>query len=191
LVLGLAVVLLLATSPATAHQNPPNCNTNGLGTDIQKSATTIENGDLVTYTITLSNGAFPSCDVSNVQIQGFCPDAAGQPTVLTKVFPIIPSLPAPTGTFQVGTFDCTVTVNPGVITAIARETVTGLLHDNPNFDDALAVQKDVSVIISEGPPPPPPPPPQRIPTLSQWVMGVFVIFMVLAAAYVMRKRGLA
>jgi uncharacterized repeat protein (TIGR01451 family) len=191
-VFGLALVLLMASSPAGAHQNPPGCNTNGLGTDIQKSATVIENGDVVTYTITLSNGAAPSCDVTNVQIRGFCPDATGQPTVLTKVFPPIPSLPAPTATFQVGTFQCTVTVNPGVVTAIARETVSGLLHDNPVFDDALSVQKDVSVIISSAPPPPPPPPPpQRIPTMSQWAMGAFVVFMVLAAAWVMRKRGLA
>jgi len=190
LVLALGVALLIGGSPAEGSQVPPGCTNNGVALDIQKSVPgLIINGQTVTYTVTLGNGAFPSCDAGNIVIQGFCPDASGNPTILTPPTPpfvIIPNLPAPTAGFTVGTFDCVVTVNPGVVFAQAKDTLTGLLHDSPVTDDPMTISKTVSVNLDN--PLPPPPPPSQIPTLSEWVMIMFAVFLALAGGVALRRK---
>jgi hypothetical protein len=191
LLLSVAVALLAVSGSAAASQVPPGCSTNGVAIDLQKSATNITNGQTVTYTVTLDNGAFPSCDAGNIVIQGFCPDLFGQPTILAKTFPPIANLPASTAVFTLGTFSCVVTINDGLSTAIARESLSGVLHDNPIADDVLSIQKDVSVLVATNPPPPPPPPPNAIPTLSEWVMVLLAVFLVVVGAIALRKRQTA
>jgi hypothetical protein len=188
--LCLALALLAINSPSFASQSPAGCNTNGVAIDIQKSATNINNGDTVTYTVTLDNGASPSCDAANIAIQGFCPDSSGNPTVSAVVFPTIASLPAPSTTRTVGSFNCVVTVSDGVTTAIAREQLSGILHDNPVHDDVLSILKDVSVVVTAAPTPPTPKPPNTIPTLSEWVMIMLAVLLVAVSAIELRKRGM-
>jgi hypothetical protein len=188
LVLALGVALLIGGSPAEASQNPPGCTNNGVALDIQKSVPgLITNGQTVTYTVTLGNGAGASCDAGNIVIKGFCPDTSGNPTILNTTFATIPNLPASTPVFTVGTFDCVVTVNAGVAVATAKDTLTGVLHDLPAVDDPMAISKTLSVSL-EVPLPPPPPPPNQIPTLSEWVMIMFAVFLVLAGGVALRRK---
>ena len=151
-VLALGVALLIGSSPAEASQSPPACTNNGVSLDLRKGASgSIVSGQIVTYTVVLENGVFPSCDAGTIVIQGFCPDLSGNPTILTKTFPPIPSLTVPTPAFTVGTFDCAVTVNPGVNAAQAKDTISGVLHDNIFQDDPFSVSKTVSVgILTQG-----------------------------------------
>ena len=187
LVLALGVALLIGGSPAEASQIPPGCTNNGVNLDLQKSVSgLITNGETVTYTVVLGNGAGASCDAGNIVIQGFCPDASGNPTILKTTFATIPNLPAPTADFTVGTFDCVVTVNPGVVFAQAKDTLTGVLHDSTVTDDPMAIAKTVSVNLDN--PLPPPSPPNQIPTLSEWVMIMFAVFLVLAGGVALRRK---
>src|SRR5262249_7241936 len=152
---------------------------------------TVQNGATVTYTVTLENsGAAGVCDAANIVIQGFCPDPNGQPTVLKQTFPAIANLPAGSALQTVGTFTCVINLGTGVTTAIARETLSGLLHDNPIADDVLSIQKDVSVLLQVTPPPPVPPPPpvSQIPTMSEWVMIMLGIFLAVVGAFALRKK---
>ena len=188
LALALGVALVIGGSLAEASQSPAGCNNNGVALDIQKSATSITNGQTVVYTITYGNSGFPSCDAADIVIKGFCPDANGQPNLLAVTYPTDASLPAPTAPITLAPFSCVVTLNPGLTVAIARATLTGLLHDNPNNDDLLSISKDLSVLVENAPPPPPPPPPSQIPTLSEWVMIMFAVFLVLAGGVALRRK---
>jgi hypothetical protein len=187
--LSAALALAALTSPAHASQIPPGCSTDGVGLDLQKSATTIHNGDTVTYTVTLDNSGAPGvCDAAAVLIRGFCPDPSGQPTILVKQFAVIADLPHASPLSTVGTFDCGINLGNGVTTAIARATLAAVLHDNPIADDLLAFQKDLSVLLAVTPPPPPPPPVSQIPTLSEASLLGLGIFIVAVGALTIRKR---
>lgn len=287
LALALGVALVIGGSPADASQIPPGCSNSGVGLDFAKDKTDIANGQTVTYTIKIDNGAFPpTCAASNVVVKGFCPDASGQPNILKITYPTLVDMPAPTPTATLPTFSCVVNVNPGVTFGIARATVSGDLHDNPAHDDFLGVEKNLSVgILTEGiavtksctqssatavsisgtvsntgtdglvnvtcsdsptatinlsattippggtitysgsytsttnpstdtvtcnatgqiaqtpvgpasatasclftPPQPPTPPPAQIPTLSEWVMIMFAVFLALAGGFAMRRK---
>ena len=190
LALTLGVALLIGGSPAEASQNPAGCTNNGVALDLQKSVSgLITNGQTVTYTVVLGNGAGASCDAGNIVIQGFCPDTSGNPTILNTTFATIPNLPAPTADFTVGTFQCVVTVNAGVTFAQAKDTLTGVLHDSPVTDDAMSISKTVSVNLDvPPPPPPPPPPPEQIPTLSEWVMIMLAAFLALVGVAALRRK---
>jgi len=188
LALTLGLALVIGGSLAEASQSPPGCNTSGVGLDIQKSATSITNGQTVIYTVKYDNSAAPSCDAASVVIKGFCPDATGQPNILNVTYPTIPNLPAPTAQVTLPTFSCVVNVSGGLTTATARATLTGLLHDNPNVDDLVSVSKDLSVIVENTPPPPPPP---QIPTLSEWVMIMLAVFVALVGVATLRRKRIA
>jgi hypothetical protein len=183
----LGVALVIGGSLAEASQSPPGCTTNSVALDLGKSVSgLITNGQTVTYTVILGNAGGPSCDAGNISIQGFCPDTSGNPTILKTTFPTIPSLPASTPDFTVGTFQCVVTVNAGVTTAQAKDSLTGVLHDLPAVDDPFSITKTVSVFLENTPPPPPPP--NQIPTLSEWVMIMFAVFLVLAGGVALRRK---
>ena len=191
LVLALGVALLIGGSPVEATQSPANCTNNGVALDLQKSVPgLITNGQTVTYTVVLGNGGGASCSAGNIVIQGFCPDTSGNPTILNVTYPTVANLPAPTAVVTLPTFSCVVNLTAGLTTAVARASLTGLLHDNPNADDLLSVSKDLSVLV-DNPPPPPPPPPNQIPTLSEWVMIMFAIFLALAGGWALRRKRIA
>jgi uncharacterized repeat protein (TIGR01451 family) len=158
-----------------------------------KSTSSINNGGTVTYTVTLENGGAPSCTASNIVIKGFCPDANGIPKVVPAVtFATIANLAVPTAAFTVGTFQCVVAVNTGVTIASATDSATGILNDLENSNDPLSRFNQVSVTLADAPPPPPPPPPpQQVPTLSEWVMIMFAVFLALAGGVALRRKRIA
>jgi hypothetical protein len=189
LVLSLAVALLAMNGPVGAAQIPDGCTQNGVLINIEKSATNINNGDTVTYTVSVGNGDFPpTCQTVNNKVQGFCPGPDGNPSATPIVtFPTISMLPAPTATFDVGTFDCVVTVNPGVTNPRAAATLSGDLQDNPNQNDPFTLLKTVSVIVAT-PPPPPSKDLSAIPTLSEWVFILLAVFVALVGVATLRKK---
>src|SRR5687768_8379088 len=75
-----AVAGLTAAAPASAHQQPNNCNSNRLSLDIIKDRTLVRNGDTITYTVEVSNIGAGACDVSNVDIALVFPAKNGTPT---------------------------------------------------------------------------------------------------------------
>jgi hypothetical protein len=192
LALTLGVAMVIGGSLAEASQSPAGCTNNGVALDLQKSVSgLITNGQTVTYTVVLGNGGGASCDAGNIAIQGFCPDTSGNPTILKTTFATIPSLPAPTADFTVGTFQCVVTVGAGVTFAQAKDTLSGVLHDSTVTDDAMTITKTVSVNLESTPPPPPPPPPDQIPTLSEWVMIMLAAFLALVGVVALRRKRIA
>ena len=88
-----------------------------------------------------------------------------------------------------GTFNCVVTLTAGLTTATARDSLTGVLHDNTIIDDAMAISKDLSVNVESTPPPPPPP--DQIPTLSEWVMIMLAAFLALVGVAALRRKRIA
>jgi hypothetical protein len=160
------LIALAMVAAAEGSQVPPGCSKDGVALDIIKSATLVNNGDVVTFGVIVGNVQSPdSCDTSDVHVTGFCPDSSGQPSVITKVFPVIPNLNVGTNLFTLGSFDCKINLVEGQQTAIARATLVGMLHDNPVRDDAFAISKDLSILVAAGPPPPP-----AIPTMREWVL---------------------
>src|SRR5690348_12690803 len=79
---ALAVALcLLGSTTATADVSPPGCGADNTGLDLNKSASAINNGDTVTYTVSFHNSAAPtSCDVTDATITFTCPGADGNAT---------------------------------------------------------------------------------------------------------------
>jgi protocatechuate 3,4-dioxygenase beta subunit len=137
----------------TEAQTPPGCNTNSVSLSLQKSATSITNGDTVTYTVTVANGDTPGCQAISNVIKGFCPKADGTVGPSPAItFPTIPTLPVPTPTATIGTFQCVVTVDAGVTTAAATASLAGLLQDNPAQDDPFVFVRTVSVTVTTPPP---------------------------------------
>lgn len=194
LALSLVGALVGFSSPVRASQIPAGCSNNGVSIDIQKSATQINNGDTVTYTITAENGGPPSCNTINNAITGHCPGPDGQPlaaaATITVQTPIPNPMGVPTAQFTYGTFSCVVSVNTGVTSPIASATLSGSLQDNPQQDDPFSILKTVSVIVAQ-PQPPQPPNGHQIPTLSGWVMIMLAVFLALVGATVLRKKHAA
>jgi hypothetical protein len=187
LLLSSALLLHLVT-PAGGSQIPPGCSTSGVGVDLQKSATNIHNGDTVTYSGSIDNSAAANvCDAAAVIVKAFCPDAQGQPTILNKVLFTSENLPHATPLTPVGSYACVINLGTGVTTAIARVTLTALLHDNPVVDDLISVSKDLSVLL-EVAPPPPPPPVSTIPTMSEWSFIALAGFIIAMGALALRRR---
>ena len=180
LILSVAIVALSFTVPVEASQSPPDCTTDAVALGITANPTTILNNQTVMYTVTLGNGPFPACDAGQITIQGFCPDTSGNPTIPSTLFSIT-SLAAPTATFDVGSFQCKVTVDQGVTTATASDTLNGVLHDDPASDDPITITQTAAVIVtSTGPP--------QIPTLSGPVMVLLAVFLALAGGIALRRK---
>ena len=182
LILSVAVVALGFTLPVEASVSPPDCTTDAVSLGIQASPTTIINNQTVTFTVTLGNGPFPACDASQITIQGFCPDSTGNPTIPSQLFNIT-TLAAGTPTFDVGSFQCKVTVDTGVTTATGSDVLNGVLHDDPATDDPISITQTATVSISATPP-------SQIPTLSGPVMALLALFLAVAGAVALgRKRA--
>jgi hypothetical protein len=179
---ALVIAVLFLTAPAQA-QSPPGCTDNGVILGLQPDRTATSNNQTVTYTVTLGNGPFPACDVSINGIQGFCPDSGGNPTQDSTLFDITTTLPPSTTPFDVGTFQCKVTVDPGVQSATASaEIVSGTVSTESGLDiDGFSQSAAVTVITT----------PQQIPTLSGWAMAGLAVLLAIAGAFVLRRTRAA
>jgi hypothetical protein len=183
LALGAALVVLSFVVPALASESPAGCTSNGVTLGIQANPTTIPNHQSVTFTVTLGNGSFPpNCDAGGISIQSFCPDTTGNPNIPDTLFSVT-SLAADTPAFQVGTFQCTVSVNPGVTSATGGVMAAGVIHDDPATDNPFTLDQTTAVTVTTST--------AAVPTLSGVAMVVLVVFLVLAAAFTLRRKRTA
>ena len=153
LLLACAIALLGGSGPAGAHQSPAGCTGNSINLDIARTPAQITNGQNVTYTLSVRNDASGACDVTNAAVTFNCPAPDGTPTGPLQTVVTGQSYPAGTAPVNIGTKICTVTVNPGVISAQAKADLSGVLHDvlidnTPDVDpDAASASKTQSVVV--------------------------------------------
>jgi len=140
-------------APALADRSPANCGTNGLDLTISTDKTTVHNGDVVTYTVSIQNDKAGSCDISGATVTFALPGADGQPD-RAHAQTLVPSAANPTqnypaGTHEklLGTFTYAVEVNPGVTTITPEGVAHGDLHisvNNGRADISKTLNSDVT-----------------------------------------------
>lgn len=148
--LGL-LVEVAALGPVAADQRPAGCNGNNLAVDVSSDRTVVRNGDVITYTLTVSNLSTPAaraCDVTGATVALTLPAADGSPSGETLTLATDQNYPAGTPHTVVGTRTYTVAVNSGVDTVTARASTPGTLHRAPS-DDAVTIIKTLSTTVTE------------------------------------------
>lgn len=156
-IISLVVALSIASIPASAIQSPGGCNSNRLTLTLSRDKITVERGDILTYTLTLSNlnsGPNLACDIDGATVTLTLPDVDGLPTGQTVTITTTGNYPAGTPVTVIGTVPYTVNVNDGVTDASAEATVNGVLHDAPT-DHAAQISKTIgtTIVASETTPP--------------------------------------
>ena len=137
-----------ALSAALADVNPPGCTTNGMNQTLTRVPSVAHDGDTITYTVTVFNGAFPSCQATDVSVDFTAPAADGTATG------------AATNLDSGATFDPSdsitypsilhvLALNPGVFQVSARSTFSGLLHDSLGDLSTVDDTKTVAIVIVE------------------------------------------
>lgn len=147
----LSIILVAGsiTHPAAAIQSPSGCNSNRLTLSITRDKLTVQQGDILIYTISLSNidsGPNIACDIDSATLTVTLPALDGSPTGQVVTLQTGASYPAGTTPGVVGTVPYTVNVNPGVIDASAEARVQGVLHDAPT-DHAADISKTIGTTI--------------------------------------------
>jgi uncharacterized repeat protein (TIGR01451 family) len=145
----LVATIASITLPAAAIQSPTGCNSNRLSLSITRDKLTVQNGDTLTYTVTLSNvdaGASIACDIDNATVAVILPAFDGTPTGQTVTLTTNGSYPAGTAFGVVGTVPYTVNVGSSVTDATAEATVNGTLHDAPT-DHAATISKTIGTTV--------------------------------------------
>lgn len=143
----MAVVLLAA--PASAVQSPAGCNGNRLNLSLVKDKTAVQQGETITYTVTVSNlDAAPAlaCDIDTANVTVTLPAADGTPTGTAVTLVNNANYPAGYPITLVSTVPYVVSVNAGVTDVVAQARVTGVLHDAP-LDHAAEIIKTVGTAV--------------------------------------------
>jgi hypothetical protein len=86
------IILILALSmfwsaPASAHSSPAGCTGSGLGINLFSSLTRVNIGDVISYSVTIFNGASTGpvvCDATSIQASLVTPDGVNHPITLTR-----------------------------------------------------------------------------------------------------------
>ena len=151
------VVAISCIAPASAVQSPVGCNSNRLNLSIIKDRTSVQQGDTITYTVTISNvDASPAlaCDIDTATVIITLPAANGTPMGTVVTLATNASYPAGFPLTTVGSAAYVVNVSPGVTDIVAEAKVNGILHDAP-VDHAAEIIKTVgtAVITPTAPPP--------------------------------------
>src|SRR4030095_12898919 len=142
------LVALVGGQMAWAHQSPANCTGNQLNVGLLKDKTSILSGETVTFTVTARNDSSAACDVTGATLTFHCPAADGTPTGAATVCAASADFLVPFPPTNLCVVACTVTFNPGVISAQALVDGGGTLHDNPDNDlDTATFRRTLSVII--------------------------------------------
>ncbi len=154
-----AVVTALASFalPASAVQSPVGCNSNRLNLALIKDRTSVQQGDTINYTITVSNqDSAPAlaCDIDSATVRITLPAADGTPTGTVVTLATNASYPAGAAQTVVGNASYVVSVNAGVTDIVAEARISGTLHDAP-VDHAAEIIKTVgTAVITPAPPAP-------------------------------------
>ncbi len=160
LVAAIAAILISAQS-AFAIQSPVGCNSNRLNLSLSRNKITVQNGDILTYMVTVSNlDVSPNfaCDIDTATVTLTLPAMDGTPSGTVMTLATNANYPAGTPITVVATVPYTVNVNSGVTDITAEASVQGVLHDAP-VDHAANITKTIgTAIISQTTPPITPPP---------------------------------
>lgn len=152
LVIGaLVYVSAFVNAPfASASQSPAECNSNEFDVSLQKSHTIAydENSPfgatIISYTVSSDNtdGLAPGCDVEDVDIMLTTPDG------VVHNLQTGGSYPFPTASAVIGVVDYTVNSADKVGNSVlASVSAIGILHDNPEQDDPVNINKQVSTVV--------------------------------------------
>jgi len=144
--LAASACVLIGAVPASAHQNPLNCDSNSPSLRVARDRPLVRVGESVTYTVYAANPGATACDITNLAIYLQLPGADGQPVASLTTIAQGLDLPSNTPERQVGRVSTVLNVNPGVTDAIARASTTGVLHDSVNDHDA-AISKTIGTTI--------------------------------------------
>lgn len=171
----LLVFTLYLTLPASAHQSPVGCNSNRLTLSIIRDKLTVKQGDVLTYSVTLSNtdtvGGIIACDIDNATVTVTLPALDGTPTGQLITLTTGASYPAGTAFNIIGTIPWTVNVNDGVADAVAQVEINGTLHDAP-VDHSAQISKTIgTTIVYDTPPTTAPPSSTGLPGLPNTAIG--------------------
>lgn len=150
-----AFAMTLAPLKVSAVQSPVGCNSNRLNLSIGKNRTTVQQGDIIIYTITASNlDALPltACDIDTATVTVRLPAADGTPTGTLVTLGTNVAFPAGTPVTVLGTASYTVNVNPGITDIVAEARINGVLHDAP-VDHAAEIIKTIGTAVLEATPP--------------------------------------
>lgn len=136
---------MFASTPALAQESPLGCTANRLDLDILADRTDFLPGELINYTVEVSNLGGSGCDVSEVTIVFQYPGPDGKPSGPTRTLTASTRYNIGTPTITFGPFAHTAAINPGVDGLVARVSIAnGRLHDplNRRFN----VDKEISVV---------------------------------------------
>jgi uncharacterized repeat protein (TIGR01451 family) len=147
--------------PVQAHQSPGSCNSNRLTLSIAKNKTTVQPGDTITYTVTLSNvdvSTLIACDIDNATVEVVLPGHDGQPNGTVISLATNANYAAGTALTAIGTVPYVVNVDANVIDVVAEVHATGALHDAP-INHTANITKTIGTAIVRPPVVPPATPP--------------------------------
>jgi uncharacterized repeat protein (TIGR01451 family) len=152
----LAAAMTLGTNWAWATQSPPGCVGAAVSVTMARDATTtpinVTNGAVATIVSTIQNpvSSLTNCDV--ILVNGlifFCPGPTGQTNggATTVLLPAGTILPAGSPQLMF-TNQCTINVNPGVLSAPFQVFAPGALtEDNPLQNDPAIVGQSLSLNV--------------------------------------------
>ncbi|HEY8201918.1 MAG TPA: hypothetical protein VII47_11245 [Actinomycetota bacterium] len=149
--LMVTAVLVSTVVPAGSSQNPPGCMGNNPALNVSRDKTLIRNGDVLTYRVEVSNLSTPTssaCDISAATVTLTLPAADGTPTGQQVVLKTGLDLPAETGLTGFPPVPWTVALNPGVVDAVVKAEVAGILHDTPPTDHSASVTKTLGTDVT-------------------------------------------
>ncbi|HSX01747.1 MAG TPA: hypothetical protein VLI05_00360 [Candidatus Saccharimonadia bacterium] len=129
------MMALLLPGQSLAVQSPANCNSNRLNTSIVKDKTTVAPGDILTYTLTVTNqssGSFIACDITSATVTFTFPAADGSPTGTSVVIATGATYPEGTAISTLAVLPYTVAVNAGVTDVVAKIELDGQINDAPS-----------------------------------------------------------
>jgi uncharacterized repeat protein (TIGR01451 family) len=158
----LATAGLLATSlfvgvagVAANTVDPAGCEDNGIDLTISRSPAIVQPGDMVTYTVSVTNGVSATapkpCNVTNATVTIELPDnTTGLPNGSPEILVANHDFPAD-HTGDIGPLTRTFTIPAGPLgygSATARAAITGsILHDSEFVDDSADISKTSSATI--------------------------------------------
>lgn len=172
-IIAAIVVVISSVAPAGAVQSPAGCNSNRLNLSIIKDKTSVQQGDTITYTVTISNvDAAPAlaCDIDTATVIITLPAANGTPTGTVVTLATNANYPAGYPLTVVGSAAYVVNVNPGITDIVAEAKVNGVLHDAP-VDHAAEIIKTVGTAVVT-----PTTPPTTTPTSTPKLPNAGVVF---------------
>jgi hypothetical protein len=142
-----AVLCGLAPGPASAHPSPPGCNTGAAHIDLQGGSQIKRNGDVETFTASLSNQGAGVCDVTDATVTITFPTPAGTGGGQTVTLAEHLDLPAGTTPTPLPPADYTVNFDPGVFGGPVTVSMSGTQHfGNPDTTgEATALIRNIFI----------------------------------------------